>query len=109
MRGRGFLDDARYAEAFARDRVRLSPRGTRRVVQELRGRGVDPEVATEAMEGVLREEGIDDLDLAREAARKWRPRAGEERERARRRLAGFLARRGFGSEAVRTVVEELGL
>jgi hypothetical protein len=34
------------------------------------------------------------------------PRAGEAPEAARRRLYGFLARRGFEAEVVRQVVEE---
>lgn len=107
LRERGLLDDAAFAEMFTRDRVRLNPRGRRRVLQELRGRGVEAEVAVTAMEGVLREEAVDEVALAREAARRWRPRGGEEPPRARRRLTGYLARRGFGSETVRAVVEEL--
>lgn len=104
---RGLLDDAAFAELFARDRVRLSPRGKRRVVQELRGRGVDAEVADRAVQSVLQAEQTDELTLARQAARRWRARDGEEPARARRRLAGYLARRGFGGETVRDIVEEL--
>lgn len=107
LRERGLLDDSRFAEAFARDRVRLSPRGRRRVVQELRGRGVDADTAAAAVEEVLRDEEVGEVDLAREAARRWRRRPEEEPEKARRRLAGYLARRGFAHDAVRTVVEEL--
>ena len=107
LKERGLLDDSAFAEMFARDRVRLSPRGRRRVVQELRGRGVDATVAAAAVEGVMREEETDELTLARQAARRWRPRAGEEPVRSRRRLQGFLARRGFGPDAVREVVAEL--
>lgn len=104
---RGLLDDAAFAEMFTRDRVRLNPRGRRRVVQELRGRGVEADVASAAVDDVLREEAVDEAALAREAARRWRPRRGEEAPRARRRLAGYLARRGFGADTVRAVVEEL--
>jgi regulatory protein len=106
LREKHLLDDASFAEAFARDRVRLNPRGRRRVVQELRGRGVDPAIAASAVEGAMREEEVDEIDLARDAARRWRPRSGEDPERARRRLTGFLARRGFGADTVREVVEE---
>ena len=107
LRAKGLLDDASFAESYARDRIRLNPRGARRVVQELRGRGVDAAVAASVVGDVLREEDVDELDLARQAARRWRARAGEEPDRARRRLTGFLARRGFGGETVRRVVEEL--
>lgn len=107
LRAQGLLDDAAFAEMFTRDRVRLNPRGRRRVVQELRGRGVEAGMAAAAVDGVMHEEAVDEGALAREAARRWRARSGEEPGRARRRLAGYLARRGFGSDVVREVVEEL--
>ena len=107
LRTKGLVDDAAFAEMFARDRVRLNPRGRHRVVQELRGRGVDGDTAATVVEGVMRDEETDELALAREAARRWRPRPGEEPERARRRLIGFLARRGFGADAARQVLEEM--
>ena len=104
---RGLVDDAAFAEMFSRDRVRLRPQGRRRLVQELRARGVDPETAMEAVQEVMQDEQVDELTLARQAASRWKPRAGEERERARRRLSGFLARRGFGADATRQVMEEV--
>jgi regulatory protein len=104
---RGLVDDAAFAEMFSRDRIRLRPQGRRRMVQELRARGVDPETASEAVHEVMQEEQVDELALARQAAGRWKPRVGEERERARRRLSGFLARRGFGAEATRRVMEEV--
>jgi regulatory protein len=107
LSARGLVDDAGFAESFTRDRVRLNPRGRRRVVQELRGKGVDAETAAAAVDEVLRTEEVEELDLARDAARRWRARPGEETARARRRLTGFLARRGFGGETVLRVVDEL--
>jgi SOS response regulatory protein OraA/RecX len=37
---------------------------------------------------------------------RWCRRDGEDPQRARRRLHGFLARRGFGGEVIRAVLEE---
>ena len=104
---RDLVDDGAFSEAFVRDRVRFRPRGRRRLVQELRSRGVDPDTARSAIEEVWEAEEISELDLARDAAAKWSPRMGEEPLRARRRLWAYLARRGFGPEVARTVVEEL--
>lgn len=101
------VDDAAFSEMYVRDRVRLRPQGKRRLEGELRAKGVDADTAREAIEGVLEREDATELDLARQAAAKWRPRAGEEPERARRRLHGFLARRGFAGETVRAVMEEV--
>lgn len=102
----GLVDDADFAGMFVRDRVRLKPKGRRRLVQELRAKGVDEDTAQEAVERVWEGEEVTDLAMARQAAARWAPRAGEERERARRRLYGFLARRGFGADAIRQLLEE---
>ena len=106
---RGLVDDSSFAETFVRDRVRLRPSGARRLVQELRTKGIDADTATDAIEEVLRDEGTSELELARAAVKKWARRSGEDPDRARRRLYGFLARRGFGAETVRQVMEEIEL
>jgi regulatory protein len=106
---RGLVDDSAFAETFVRDRVRLRPSGARRLAQELRRKGVDADTAGEAIEEVLRSEDVSELELARVAVSKWARRSGEEPERARRRLYGFLARRGFGGDTVRQIMEEVEL
>jgi regulatory protein len=107
MRELGVVDDAAFAETFVRDRVRRRPKGKRRLADELRAKGVDAETARAAVDEVLEREDATELDLARQAAAKWRPQPGEEPARARRRLHGFLARRGFAGETVRQVMEEV--
>jgi len=102
----GVVDDAAFAESFVRDRVRLRPHGMHRLGQELRAKGVDEDVARAAIAEVMEREGATELDLARAAAARWKPRAGEEPARARARLQGFLARRGFGGDTVQDVVRE---
>lgn len=102
----GMVDDAAFAESFVRDRVRLRPQGKRRLASELRARGVDAETASAAIGEVMEGENATELDLARAAAARWKPRPGEDPARARRRLHGFLARRGFGGDAVRAVLRE---
>lgn len=103
---RGMVDDSSFAEMFVRDRVRFRPRGARRLVQELRAKGVDFETASDAIEEVMGREDVSELDLAREVASKWPRRVGEDPQRARRRLYGFLVRRGFGGETLRQVMDE---
>jgi len=106
LRELGMIDDAAFAGMLARDRVRLRPQGSRRLANELRQKGVDEETARAAIRETLASEETDDRELARRAAARWRPRAGEEPERARRRLHGFLARRGFDGEVIREVLDE---
>lgn len=114
----GLLDDKAFAQAFVRDRLRLRPRGPARLRNELRGKGVAPETAADAIMQGFAEEGTTEAALAVEAALKWlrgrgsrerealiSPSFSAEREGALRRLLGFLKRRGFGGEAVRKAVE----
>lgn len=107
LRELGMMDDAAFAGMVARDRVRLRPQGKRRILGELRAKGVDEETARAAITDALEGEATDEAELARRAAAKWRPRAGEDAASARRRLYGHLARRGFDGEVTRTVVDEV--
>jgi regulatory protein len=106
LEGLGLVDDASFSQTFVRDRVRLRPHGKRRLRQELRAKGVDEETAAAAIDEVMETEDATEDDLARGAAARWKPRPGEDPFRARRRLHGFLARRGFGPDAIRAVIEE---
>lgn len=106
LRELGMIDDAVFAGMLARDRVRLRPQGSRRLANELRQKGVDEETARTAIRETMEGEQTDERELARRACAKWKPRAGEEPERARRRLHGFLARRGFDGDVIREVMDE---
>src|SRR5688500_7600197 len=103
LREMGMIDDAAFAGMLVRDRVRLRPQGSRRLASELRQKGVDDETARTAIHETMEGEATDERELARRAAEKWHPRPDEEPERARRRLHGFLARRGFDDETIREV------
>jgi regulatory protein len=112
---RGYLDDRAFAEAFVRDRLRLRPRGRVGLIQELRRKGVDGDTAEAAADAVMTAEAVDDVALALEAARAWARKnaplvrdAGrdmEQRQRARRRLYGHLARRGFAPPPIRSAMD----
>ncbi len=114
MEERGFLDDEAVAAAFVRDRLRHRPRGKARLSAELRAKGVAPDMADRAIEQVFDDEDVTDHELAREVAEGWVGRHNAaalaalaqethspERDKARRRLHGYLARRGFRGEAQR--------
>ena len=117
---KGFVDDEAFAASFVRHRVRAKPRGVRRLVQELRAKGVESETAAAVVDRTLDDENVSELDLAREAAEGWARRAlgagvragasgrdAPDPWEARRRLYGYLARRGFGGEVIRTVMDEV--
>lgn len=100
----GLVDDTAFASALAESRAKHSLRGKARIRQELRQKGVDRDVAEEALAELDPE---DELTAAREIARrKARSLAGLDRQVARRRLAGVLARRGFSGSITSTVLSE---
>jgi regulatory protein len=103
MRETGLVDDARFARVFLRDRQRLHPESRAAVLRELRARGVEPEIAQEALAGA--DPPWDDEAMARDAlARRW-TRWGEEARRER--AVRFLRARGFDPGVIRAVIERL--
>ena len=100
-----FLDDSAYARQVARAKVLGGGVSRRRVVTELRRRGVAADVADEAIDATLSEVDLDEEGAALNAAEK-RMRALRSLEPAqqRQRLYAFLARRGFDSDVVRKVI-----
>lgn len=102
----GYLDDLEFARSHVRDRIRLKPRGVRRLRDELREKGVDEETADEAIREAFGEAGVTERDLLERAAeKKWAELEGEDPVRERRRFRGYLSRRGFPFALIRDVEE----
>lgn len=103
----GVLSDADVARAEAASRLRRGE-GKARVNQILRRKGIDAKGAAEAIAEVVEADGFDEVAACREqAAKRWRSLSKLEPTVARRRLMGFLQRRGFGGSVIRTVMDEL--
>lgn len=105
LRGAGLVDDEAFAQSWVGERQLSAPRGQRLLRYELLGKGVQAEVADEA---VL---SVDDRTAALAVARGRAHRLADLEFRAfSQRLGGFLRRRGFAyddiQEAVRTVWNE---
>ncbi|MXY28788.1 RecX family transcriptional regulator, partial [Candidatus Poribacteria bacterium] len=101
----GHIRDRKYAENWIVRRLKSNPRGKTLLKHELLDKGVDRETAEQAVAQVETE---DEATLALQIAQK---RVKQYRQLpvhvAKRRLHGFLARRGFGSEVVRQVLEQI--
>ena len=105
----GLLDDAAFARAFTRAKVVGGKQSRRRVQQDLARRGVSRAVTDDAIDTVLEEEAVDQRAIVEEAARKkLRGLAGLEPAVQRRRLYGYLARRGYEVDDIREVLAALG-
>lgn len=100
----GLIDDAAYAEAFTRSRHEHKGLGSRAIAFELRRRSVPDELVQEAVSVLDTEQ---EQQTASRLARERQARMNNlPREVQARRLAGFLARKGYGGEVVGRAVRE---
>jgi regulatory protein len=105
---RGFLDDAAYARSVARARAVGAGMSKRRVRQELYRRGVALDVADEAIARVWTEEAVDTSEeLERVARKKLATLEDADEPTRRRRLYGFLARRGYEFDDIKRVLAKI--
>lgn len=103
----GLQDDARFAESFARARLRRG-RGPGRIVSDLLAQGIERRAAEHAAALAVAGEGIDVAAEARRlASARDRQLAGLPAPERRRRLLAFLARRGFRGTLARELVQSL--
>jgi regulatory protein len=103
----GLVDDRGYAEAFVESRHRVRGQGGRALSAQLRQRGVAAEVIAEAVSGLDPDQEFE--TACRIAQSRYERMPAVAPEVKVRRLAGFLARKGYSgatvSRAVRHVVE----
>lgn len=98
-------DQAALAEASARLRRGEAPA---RVKQTLRRKGISAAQTNDALAHAMEQDGFDELAACRlQAHKRWRALQSLEPAVAKRRLIGYLQRRGFSSQHVRTIINEL--
>lgn len=99
----GYVNDEQFARAWARGRIRLRGFGKRRIGQELKAKGVDQEIIQETFAQVFGE--TSETETAMQVAeRKLRTMQHVEPEARKRRLAGFLERKGYAFDVIREVL-----
>ena len=102
LRNDKLVDDGQFAQTWVENRSTFRPRSRRMLAMELRQKGLDEE----AMQSAL--EDVDDETLAYEAAQKRAPRFKElDWLEFRKKLTGFLARRGFSYSVITPVVSRI--
>lgn len=103
----GLIDDARFARDYAAAKARRG-RGPARLARDLQAQGVDRRVAEQAVRAALAEGNVDPVEPIRAIVeQRARQLAGLPAPVRKRRLAAFLARRGFQGPEMREVVEAL--
>ena len=100
----GYINDARLAEQLVSGALSRKGLGRTGMERELRKRGLDDVVIEEALGEFDRDAEYDNaLEIARARAQRLH---SVEYEAAKRRLYGYLARRGFSGEVVGRAVAE---
>jgi regulatory protein len=102
LRQNHLVDDMKFAQEWVENRSAFRPRSRWALAMELRQKGIGEDL----IEDVL--EDIDDEQLAYQAARKQaRKYGGLTWQDFRRKMSGFLARRGFRYETISPVVRHI--
>ena len=103
-----WIDDEAYARQFVAEISERKPGSAAMLVHQLKQRGIDESLAARVVSDFT--QGDDEIDVAESLARRRLASITElPREKAARRIAGLLTRRGFDTEIVETVLERLDL
>ena len=107
LQAQGFIDEARYARAFVRDKNGLSHWGTAKIKQALQTKKISPALISEALQEINREKYKNDLLQLlqrKEAALKAAPPV----ERMAR-LLRFALGRGYEYDIAQEAIKKLGI
>jgi len=108
LRAAGILDDANFARQLARSKALGAGLSRRRIQLELTRRGVARDISEQAIEDVFAEERVDEHEaIERVARKKLRTLAKLDAPSQRRRLYGYLARRGYDADDISRITRQL--
>jgi regulatory protein len=107
LREQGYVDDAAYAEQYAKSRMGLTGYGPQRVARELMQRGVERSLAEGAVQDAAPDEQVEGaaLEQAQKRAASLMRSESDPRKR-RKKLMDFLVRRGFDYETARNAAAD---
>lgn len=100
------IDDTEFARTWIKDRMATRPRGRAMLVAELKRKGLKNETINSALEEFLKE--YDETKIVKEIAQKrLKTLKGQTRYVKKRRLFGYLARRGFSIDIINEVLNNI--
>ena len=103
----GYIDDGAFAAQWAYGRFRIRSFGRRRIERELKQKGVDKNTIQEMLGKTITIE--DERQTARKVAeQKLSTMKNLETEVRRRRLAGYLERKGYSYDIIRAILSMAG-
>ena len=99
------LNDSEFARRFVEAR-RGRANGSRKLAQELRRKGIETEIIDEVLGEFAATLDSEERAIGLLGKQAWRYR-GLERDKAKRRMLGFLARRGYDAQMARSAVDKV--
>ena len=100
----GLIDDVAFAEMLVRSKQAERGLARRALAQELRTKGIDPEIAAETLDGI--DEEAERARARQLVDKKLRTMHGLGVDVQTRRLAGMLARKGYSSGVAYAVIRD---
>ncbi|MDA0683969.1 MAG: RecX family transcriptional regulator [Bacteroidetes bacterium] len=91
----GYLNDESFAELWASSRFRSKGYGPARLLAELRTKGIDADVARQAVEAVCPPDKMEEQLAALVVKAQHRYRTENDSAKKKQKIIAFLARRGF--------------
>lgn len=105
LRDESFLDDARFAESYARSKNRQNKWGKYRIAMELRSRNIDEQMVQAALEGIEEEQYREQL---KELILKKRDELGKPIDfEKKQKLLRYVTGKGYSSGEVFGMLEEM--
>jgi len=102
LTSKGYLNDQQFARDWIENRSTFRPRGKRLLRLELMEKHIDEQTIQDALEDFPEDE-----QLIQKAVREYLPRLkGLDKKNFKKKLFGFLYRRGFSYEDINLVLEE---
>jgi regulatory protein len=106
LQNEGYLNDQRFAEDWIANRVAFRPRSGRQIHYELLRKGINREIADEALGNAQLDEDALALEAGHKLARRY---ARLDQKDFMLKLGAALARRGFNFEAAKAASKQLWL
>ena len=101
----GLLDDRVFTKSWINYRL-ARPFGFRRIIQELKAKGIDRQIIEQAVAEI--KDSVDFEDVARQLAqRRWQRLPDLDPAKKKKRVMDFLLRRGFEADIVLKVLKKL--
>lgn len=97
----GYIDDESYARAFIKEKFTLKGYSAKRLSYELKLKGIGSDIITSAVRELKDENVLDEKNMAVELLRKKLKGETNTDDKQRKRLYGFLARRGYSCSDIK--------